>query len=228
MTSKTEDQISLPLAIRKSAIGLAIFAFFTAGIIAITQQLTKDTIAQNEREFEARLLLSLLPEDYLAEDILASSQTFSDSSLFVQSQLSIENSESFYQELDSDGDVASVILPAVAPEGYTEGIRLIIGISANGELTGVRVTRHKETPGLGDQIETSKSDWVLQFNQKSLTNPQPNAWAVKKDGGSFDQLTGATITPRAIVKAVKNALSFFEEHKETLLTPYTESGAQNG
>lgn len=217
--SKTEQSnVTLPEAIRRSAIGLAIFAFFTAGIIALTQTLTKETIAQNEAAFEARQLLSILPDSYTADDILAGETAFDSLPLSGLETLHLHaDTQSFYRVLDNDGRATAVILPVLAPEGYTEAIRLIVGIQANGEIMGVRVTRHKETPGLGDQVETSKSDWILVFNDRSLQNPLTDDWAVKKDGGEFDQLTGATITPRAIVKAVKNALLFFADNRTLLL-----------
>ena len=105
----------------------------------------------------------------------------------------------------------AAIVPAVAPDGYSGDIKMIIGINANGSIAGVRVLSHNETPGLGDKVDLKKSDWVLSFNQKSLNNPTTEAWAVKKDGGEFDSFTGATITPRAVVNQVKRALQYFEE-----------------
>ncbi|EAR08571.1 electron transport complex subunit RsxG [Reinekea blandensis] len=217
--SKTEQpNVTLPEAIRRSAIGLAIFAFFTAGIIAVTQTLTRDTITQNEAAFEARQLLSILPSDYTADDILAGETRFDAQALVGLDRLNLSSdTQHFYRVLTADGQTEAVILPVVAPQGYTEAIRLIVGIKANGQILGVRVTRHKETPGLGDQVETSKSDWIYVFNDRSLMNPQPDDWAVVKDGGAFDQLTGATITPRAIVGAVKNSLLFFEDNQDALL-----------
>ncbi len=214
----TDSTITIAKAIRKSAIGLAIFAFFTAGIISGTQSLTKKTIANNERNYEARLLLSLLPEGYSAEQLLDTGKTLSSLPLESVELLSVDDSEKFYQAINTDGEIIAVILPLVAPQGYTESIRLIIGIKPNGEVLGVRVTKHKETPGLGDRVETQKSNWIYEFNDKSLANPMPEKWQVKKDGGAFDQLTGATITPRAIVKATFQSLKFFELNKETLLT----------
>lgn len=98
---------------------------------------------------------------------------------------------------------------------------MVVGIHRSGELVGVRVTRHKETPGLGDGIEIAKSDWITAFNGKSLSQPALEGWAVKKDGGQFDQMTGATITPRAVVKAVKQSLQFFETNKAVLLANST-------
>lgn len=216
MTENEEKTLTMRDAIRQSAIGLAIFAFFTAGIISVTQYLTRDTIRENERAFEARLLLSILPEGLEALEVLNSAKTFEESGIDSLALLNVPRSENYYAIIPN-GKVDTVILPVIAPEGYTEAIRLIVGIEADGTVIGVRVTRHKETPGLGDQVEISKSDWILSFNDKSLTAPDIEQWQVKKDGGDFDQLTGATITPRAIVKAVKNSLLFFEENKAALL-----------
>ncbi len=114
-------------------------------------------------------------------------------------------------------------IPVVAPDGYSGDIRLLVGILANGELAGVRVLNHRETPGLGDAIETRRSDWIRQFAGLSLDAPPANAWTVRKDGGEFDQFAGATITPRAVIKAVRQALVFFEQNQAILFadTPAT-------
>jgi electron transport complex protein RnfG len=114
------------------------------------------------------------------------------------------------------GEPVAVILPVLAKEGYTGPIRLIVGIAPDGRILGVRVVEHKETPGLGDKIDIKKSDWILGFNGRSLGNPDQAGWQVKKDGGEFDALTGATITPRAVVKAVHAALMFFDTHQQQL------------
>jgi electron transport complex protein RnfG len=108
------------------------------------------------------------------------------------------------------------VLSSIAPNGYNGEIKLLIGIKYNGELAGVRVISHKETPGLGDKIDAKKSDWILKFEGLSLTNPTESKWKVAKDGGEFDQFTGATITPRAIVEAVKKSLVFFQQHRDQL------------
>ena len=110
-----------------------------------------------------------------------------------------------------------MILPVVAPEGYSGRIDLLVGIYADGSVAGVRAVSHRETPGLGDKVEIGKSQWVLEFNGKSLSMPVPENWAVKKDGGNFDQFTGATITPRAVVKAVYQSLEYFADHRSILL-----------
>ena len=112
-----------------------------------------------------------------------------------------------------------MIVPATAPDGYGGAIELIVGINADGTVAGVRVVAHKETPGLGDKIDARKSRWIDAFAGRSLADPAPAQWAVQKDGGVFDQFTGATITPRAVTAAVKRTLQFFEANREALLAP---------
>jgi len=111
-----------------------------------------------------------------------------------------------------------LIYSPVTADGYSGDILLTIAINENNQVTGVRVLQHKETPGLGDKIETRRSDWIKSFDGTSLTSPRAEKWAVKRDGGDFDQFTGATITPRAVVKAVKNTLQHHQLNKEKLHT----------
>ncbi len=115
------------------------------------------------------------------------------------------------------GNISGFVLPAATLEGYNGSIQLLVGVSVEGEITGVRILAHNETPRLGDKIELRFSDWVLNFNNRSLGNTDPLLWRVKQDGGEFDQFTGATITPRAVVGAVRKALEFFAVNKEALL-----------
>ena len=115
------------------------------------------------------------------------------------------------------GRTLAVLLGAVAPDGYSGAIRLLIAIGADGRVLGVRVLEHRETPGLGDFIEARRSDWIHGFAGRSLADPPPAGWQVRKDGGEFDQFTGATVTPRAVVGAVRDALTYFERHSTELL-----------
>lgn len=119
----------------------------------------------------------------------------------------------------SQGQVSAVSFKFVAPDGYAGPINLVMGIARNGDILGVRVISHVETPGLGDKIEISKSKWVLSFNGKSLDNLSIEQWAVKKDGGVFDQFAGATITPRKVVLAIRRGLAFYRTHQAELLSP---------
>lgn len=118
-----------------------------------------------------------------------------------------------------DNQPVSVMMIVTAPDGYNGDIRLVIGINTAGTILGVRVISHRETPGLGDPIETEKSDWIYSFEHKSLRNPPSSSWAVKRDGGQFDQFTGATISPRAVVRAVRTTLLYFQANKQALFEP---------
>ncbi len=118
-------------------------------------------------------------------------------------------------------NITAVAFSVSATESYGGPIKLLLGVDASGEILGVRVLSHTETPGLGDKIETAKSDWILSFEGHSLANLSAKSWAVKKDGGQFDQFTGATVTPRAVIKAVKQGLEFYQQHRAALLTPRT-------
>ncbi len=120
------------------------------------------------------------------------------------------------------GAPVAVVLTAVAPDGYSGDIKLLIGINYDGSIAGVRVISHKETPGLGDRIEAERSPWIDGFAGRSLQNPTEEQWKVKKDGGQFDQFTGATITPRAVVKAVANTLRYYQMHRDELFAPAAE------
>ena len=111
-----------------------------------------------------------------------------------------------------NGSPVAVVLSPVAPNGYSGPIHMLVGIYHDGSVAGVRVVKHRETPGLGDAVESQRSDWILGFEDKSLDNPTSKNWKVKRDGGVFDQFTGATITPRIIVKAVHKALIHVESH----------------
>jgi electron transport complex protein RnfG len=122
--------------------------------------------------------------------------------------------------------VVAAIIPVTAPDGYTGAIDLIVGVNADGSIAGVRTLSHKETPGLGDKVDLKKSDWILGFNGRSLDNPKPRGWAVKKDKGVFDQFTGATITPRAVIAATLRALQYADANSATLFGKTGESPDQ--
>lgn len=195
----------LGLSISKNSLLLGLFALITAAILAGTQAGTRDRIAAAEREAAQKALLEIVPLDRHNNDLLVDTVTIEPE---YWPLLGLKDGGEVNIARDHDMPVAAII-PAVAPDGYSGDIKLIIGINADGSVAGVRALSHNETPGLGDKVDLKKSDWILGFNGKSLTNPGIGQWAVKKDGGDFDQFTGATITPRAVVKQVKNALEFF-------------------
>jgi electron transport complex protein RnfG len=117
-----------------------------------------------------------------------------------------------YRVYSGETPVAALFVVS-ARDGYAGAIRLLVGIDMEGSVTGVQVLEHRETPGLGDRIESTKSNWVEQFDGRSLTDPQTSGWKIKGDGGEFDQLTGASVTPRAIIKAIKETLTYFEANQ---------------
>ncbi|MFE8069455.1 electron transport complex subunit RsxG [Marinobacteraceae bacterium S3BR75-40.1] len=203
---------ALARAILKNAIGLALFAVLTAGLIAITQYVTADKIAEQKRLAQASALLEVVPPEQRDNDLLDASFTIA-----PNDKLQLSEPATGYRAY-KDGQVTGVILPAVAPNGYSGPIRLLVGIDRDGTILGVRVVEHHETPGLGDQVEIKKSNWVYEFNGRSLSNPEPKNWQVAKRGGAFDQFTGATITPNAVVRAVYRTLRYFKQHREALLS----------
>ena len=200
-----------------TAIILLLFAVVGTALVVITFDNTRDRIAANERATLLRKLHQLIPpethDNILLEDVI----TVTDKSLSGPA-----GGISVYRARMAGQPVALVMTP-VAPDGYNGTIKLLVGIRVDGTLSGVRVVAHRETPGLGDAIDETRSDWIHQFDNKSLQNPTPERWKVRKDGGDFDQLTGATITPRAIVKAVRQTLLYYRDHQETLFVrPGTE------
>lgn len=205
----------LLLSIRNNAVGLALFAMVTAGAIAVAQVGTQQRIEHNIRQAEAKALNDIVPRDQYDNDLLSDTLALDDQ--FNRQLLGPIADDAVIHLARREGKVHTAIIPAVAPDGYTTQISLIIGVRADGSLAGVRVIEHKETPGLGDKVDLKKSGWILGFNDKSLLNPPQDGWNVKKDGGEFDQFTGATITPRAVVRAVKNALTFFQQHKQQII-----------
>lgn len=202
--------------ISTTAIVLMIFAIIGAAIVGFTHDNTAERIELNHQRTLLQRLNTIIPAERYNNDLLQGKITIAASKL-----LGTDNNQTAYiAKLDKQP--VGVVLPAIAPNGYNGPIHLLVGIYANGELAGVRVTRHRETPGLGDAIEESRSNWISGFTGKSLDNPTTKNWKVKRDGGDFDQFTGATITPRAVVTAVHAALLYFHENQKTLFKAGTE------
>lgn len=200
-------------SIANNSVLLGIFALVTAGVLAATKFATNDRIAASERAAAQKALLQIVPLNRHSNDMLV--DTYPIAEKYWQ-ELGLKKGGNINIARDED-EIVAAIIPAVAPDGYSGNIGMMVGVNIDGSLAGVRIITHKETPGLGDKVDLKKSDWVLSFNGKSLLYPQPDQWAVKKDGGEFDAFTGATITPRAVVGAVKRTLEFFEKIKPILL-----------
>ncbi len=193
-----------------SAVVLALFAVAGTFFVSYTFDNTIDRINENKR-------LALLKSIHvLISPTIHDNDIFTDIIKVGNKKLLGSKKPVTIYRARKDNKPIAVIVNSIAPDGYNGNIELLVAIQYDGTLAGVRVTHHKETPGLGDAIEDNRSDWIKTFAQKSLTDPDTKGWAVKRDGGEFDQFTGATITPRAIVKAVYNTLRYYKEHRDTL------------
>ena len=192
--------------------GLFLWLFAVAGttLVALTEYASNDAIVENEKRVLLRNLHALLPPQELDNDLAT------DTMLLPPSPLLGTDEDSIVYRARRGGEPVAAIFNSVAPNGYSGRIHLLVGIYLDGSLAGVRVVKHAETPGLGDAIEVRKSPWITGFDGKSLDNPDSEGWLVKRDGGEFDQFTGATITPRAVVAAVRNALLYYRDNADMI------------
>lgn len=202
--------MSLPKHMLQMALLLGAFTVIGAGMVALTHDATAERIAIEERTTLLRALNSLVPSTLHDNDISADIITVASKEF-----LGTDEPVTVYRARLNDTPVAAIMSP-IAPDGYSGAIKLLVAIRYDGTLSGVRVIAHHETPGLGDAIEIERSGWITAFDGKSLSNPDTAGWRVKKDGGAYDQFTGATITPRAVVKAVHKCLQYFSANREAL------------
>ncbi len=196
-------------AIQSNAFILAIFAIVCTAIVGIVHSLTKDTIATQKQLQLVKQLSEVISPASHNNDII------NDCIMLTAPELGSTLPQVAYIAKQDNLPIA-IALMSTAPDGYSGNIKMLIGIKSNGAVSGVRVLEHKETPGLGDKVETRKSDWINSFTNEKTTDEKDSRWNVKKDGGVFDEFTGATITPRALVKAVHKALIYFNKNKEAL------------
>ncbi len=182
-------------------------------ILAATHFSTRAPIAESERQAKLKLLEQVLPVSLHDNDLLLDGVRISAGGLLGNPQPTLA-----YRGRLKD-QPSAIILEAVAPDGYSGDIKLLVAVRKDGELAGVRVLAHKETPGLGDYIDIGRSDWIKKnFDGQSLAKTPEDGWKVKKDGGQYDYMAGATITPRAVVKAVHQALLYFAAHRDELFS----------
>ena len=200
---------------------LGIIALLGVSLLALVNDLTRERIIEQEERRVLRQLNEIVPQalydNALHEDVMSVTDP-----VFFRHSTPV----TVFRARKGEQAIAA-IMRVTAPDGYNGDIRLLVGIDAGGTILGVRVVSHRETPGLGDPIETRKSDWVLGFADSSLQNPDARGWTVKKDGGHFDQFTGATISPRAVVRAVHTALIYFQANRQQLFdTPAATAADQ--
>lgn len=191
-------------SVLKSGVTLAAIAAVCTALVAFTYQLTDERIAANEQAWLEQSLQPALSGLFFDSGV-------SESVLTIPAPHELPGSEDaiIYRVYSGESPVAALFVVS-ARDGYAGAIRMLVGVDVKGNVSGVHVLAHRETPGLGDRIESSKSDWVQQFNGHSLRDPESSGWKIKRDGGEFDQLTGASVTPRAVVKAVKETLQYFD------------------
>lgn len=186
------------------------FAVIGVGLVVGTHAVTHQKIAENQRQAMLDKLQAIVPAGRMTNDPLADRIVVNNEDLLGVPAVEV------YRVRDGVQPVALILKPVV-PDGYAGPIRLLVSVLSDGTLGGVRVLEHHETPGLGDKIDERKSDWIItQFTHKSLGNPPEEQWRVKRDGGVFDQFTGATITPRSVVQAVRDTLKFVAQEGQRL------------
>ena len=206
-------------AIKKNGLVLAIFACASTGLVAVTHYLTKDQIKQQEQAQLLSVLNQVIPHN------LHDNELFSACTLVEAEELGTEQAMPAYIAT-LNGEPSAIAIEAIAPDGYNGAIKVIVGMKIDGTILGTRVLSHRETPGLGDKIDLRVSDWILSFAGKQVTESNLDRWKVRKDGGDFDQFTGATSTPRAVVKSVKQAVQYVNQNNQALLAQPLNCGGE--
>lgn len=194
----------------KSALILSIFTLIGIGLLLMVKTLTDAPIHTAEENLLQESLNEVMPAEQYDNDLRTDTlQVIAPDYLGTPEKVTIYRARKNHQPV-------GVILQTIAPDGYSGNIRIMLAVYYDGRIAGVRVLKHKETPGLGDKIDARKSHWIFSFNGLKLRADNKPIWAVRKDGGQFDQFTGATITPRAVIKAVKKALEYVNQQGDTL------------
>lgn len=196
----------------KGGVTLAVMAAICTLLVAATYQLTADRIAANERAWLERSLEPALSGVFFEGSV-------TESKLLVPPPHDLPgNDTAIIYRVFAEGAPVAALFAVTARDGYAGPIRILVGVGIDGTVTGVRIVEHRETPGLGDRIDQSRSDWVYQFDGRSLLNPAEADWLLEVDGGEFDQLTGASVTPRAVIKAIRDTLIYFDAHRDEIFT----------
>ena len=202
------------ISARTAAIMIA-FTMIGTALLAYTFDITHDIISRNEEAEKLALISQTLPHNIFDNNLVQDAVTVPPSTDLGNDQ------PSHAYRASLNGKITAIVLEVVAPDGYSGKIKLLVSILSNGEISGVRVVAHNETPGLGDYIDIAKNAWIKIFDGTSLNKVPTQGWKVKKDGGQFDYMAGATITPRAVVKAVHRSLQYFEKNQAQLLAATT-------
>lgn len=197
-------------SILKSGATLALIAAICTALVAATYQLTVDRIADNDKAILEQSL-----EPVLAG--ISFDSGISESRLVIAPPHDLPGSEAaLVYRVFAKGEPVAALIAMTARDGFSGPIRILVGIDVSGVVIGVRILQHRETPGLGDKIVSTRSNWIHQFAGRSLVDPAMTNWAIKSDGGDFDQLTGASITPRAVISALRDTLVYFDAHRDEI------------
>ncbi len=209
-------QTDASTSVWSSGLILGGLAAICTALVAFTHSGTAPRIAANEQAYLEQSLQPVLQGiDYDGK--------LSESTITISPPHELPGNEDVpVYRVYADGASIAALFVVRATDGFSGPIRLLVGIDAGGTITGIRVLEHRETPGLGDLIDADKSDWILQFNGRSLTSPLQSGWAIKRDGGEFDQLTGASITPRSVIGAIRETLIYFEENRDVVFAQIPE------
>lgn len=209
---------SLGLSISTNSAILGFFALLCTAIIASTYLGTEEQIDKQKRQAQLKALYQIVPKQQHDNDMLQDNIIFEDQALGHRKEQTLFLAK---KALSGQQQPLTLIYPVTARDGYSGDIDFIIGINvSDGSIAGVRVIKHKETPGLGDKVDLRKSDWVLDFNGHSLGDPDSEGWTVKKEGGIFDGFTGATITPRAVIASIENTLRYHHLNVDRLIEQF--------
>ena len=194
----------------KTGATLAVIAAICTTLVAATYQLTRERIVANEKALLEQALQPALAGIFYEGGV-------SESRLVMLPPHDLPGSDAalIYRVYAQDKPVAA-LFAVTARDGFSGVIRILVGVEFDGTITGVRILQHRETPGLGDKIESTRSDWIFQFDGRSMGNPEVTGWAIRNDGGEFDQLTGASVTPRAVIGTVRDTLLYFDEHRDAI------------
>ena len=209
---------SLGLSISTNSAILGFFALLCTAIIASTYLSTEEKIDKQKRQAQLKALYQIVPKQQHDNDMLQDNIVFEDQALGHRKEQTLFLAK---KALSGEQQPLTLIYPVTARDGYSGDIDFIIGINvSDGSIAGVRVIKHKETPGLGDKVDLRKSDWVLDFNGHSLGDPDSEGWTVKKEGGIFDGFTGATITPRAVIASIEKTLRYHHLNADKLIEQF--------
>ncbi len=205
-----KTELSLQQTMFRAAGLLSLFVVVSVALLMAINWFTQPKIAEAERQALLQTINQVMPAERYNNNLLTDVR-------FVVAPEFLGSAEPMaIYRARLDNQPAGLVVETIAPNGYSGNIHILVGVLPDGHISGVRVLKHRETPGLGDKIELRKADWILSFNGKNLTEDNAERWAVKRDRGEFDQFTGATITPRAVVGAVRNTLHFVNQQGAAL------------